>query len=118
MPIEKGQVLNPHGRRSGTEALQKVRKAIEKGIEGMRRGGKGKPIGVVVLAEQIRDALEADPIRTLKALASYMPKDLTVDVVDNRQADAMTDGDLASLIAQGAARQIQEENEGINSLLN
>ncbi len=111
MPFKKGDIGNPAGRNShGTDALAKVQKAISNGIKKMK-SPDGKSIGVVRLAEKITAALEADPIRTLKALSAYMPKNVQIDLNDHRQADSIPDSELAKLIAEGAARKIGEDDE-------
>lgn len=120
MPWQPGESGNPGGRGShGVEALASVQRAIKRGIREMRKGGKktGKKIGVVRLAEKITEALELDPIRTLKALSAYMPKNVSIDLTSNKEADALTDGELARLIADQAAKKIAEEPESIDELL-
>ncbi len=45
-----------------------------------------------------------DTIGTLKALARYMPKDVLIENNSSRAADAMTDAELAQVIADRAMR--------------
>lgn len=79
----------------------------------MTEGGKrkGKRIGVVRLAEKITAALEQDPIRTLKALSAYMPRNVSIDLTNTKDADALSDSELAQIIADHAARKITEGDE-------
>ena len=64
----------------------------------------GKVIGVARLAEKIAEALEQDPVRTLKDLAPLLPKDVFIETSTGR-AETMSDDELAALIASKMAEQ-------------
>lgn len=117
MPFEKGNKLGGNHRTHGLDALAKVQKAIARGIEQMKDPNTKKVIGVVRLAEKITEALEADPIRTLKALSAYMPKNVQIDLSDSRQADAIPDSELAQLIAEGAAKAMTDEADELSAIM-
>ncbi len=117
MTWRPGQSGHPGGRSShGADALRKVQKAIANGIKGMK-SPDGKSIGVARLAEKITTALELDPIRTLKALSAYMPRNISIDLEDHRKADAIPDSELARLIAEGAAKAMTDESDAVDALL-
>ena len=109
MPFENGNTHGSFPRKSGRSALDAVRSSIERGIKQMK-SKDGKRIGVVRLAEKITKALEDDPIRTLKALAAYMPKDVTIEAVNNKAAEALSDADLAKIIADEAVAKMMDDS--------
>lgn len=99
----------PKTPRSARELVNKVRIAISRGIDGMRDKDKKQVMGVARLSELIRDALEVDPIGTLKALSSYAPKDVSVESFTGKQADQLTDAELANIIATRALQRADED---------
>ena len=103
MTWQKGESGNPGGvSKAGRQAVVKVRVAISKAIDSMKDPDNPEVIGVVRLAAVITEALQENPISTLKALSSYMPKDVLVDQASSRDADKLTDAELARIIAEDA----------------
>jgi len=122
MAFQPGQSGNPGGVPvHAREAINKMRRAIARAIDMMRDSDGKKVIGVVRLAENIRDALEANTVQTMKDLSAYMPKDVLIESTSNKDADRMTDDELAAIIAQRAidrARQLEPgEPESIDDML-
>jgi predicted small metal-binding protein len=96
--------------------LRKIRTALNKGIDGL---GDASTEGTTVMGELITVALKDDVIGTLRSLAPYMPKDLNVDVNHSHAAKALTDDELADIIAQRARLKHDErviEGETIDKL--
>ena len=54
------------------------------------------------LSELLADALEDAPIKFLTMAAKYLPKEVNVDVTHTKQATALTDNELADIIAERA----------------
>lgn len=97
MPLPKGVSGNPTGSNSaaGRKMLRKIRTALNKGIDGL---GDASRDGTTAMGELITVRLKEDVIGTLKALSSYMPKDLQIDVTHSNQAKLLTDDELADRI--------------------
>ena len=106
----KGQSGNPGGKQSGKDAIHKIRKSIERGIDTMRDRDSKKVVGVVRLAENIRDALELDTVGTLKQLAPLLPKDLLIET-STGQAQSLTDDELAAIVASMTAKKLRDQAE-------
>ncbi len=99
-PGQSGNVMgSPKGAR---DALFKIRKALDKAIDDMRDPNNDKVMGVTRLAQKLTEALEKDPIRTLKSLSTLLPKDLAIDTTDHRVADSLSDEVLALIISKRA----------------
>lgn len=114
MPFVNGQVANPAGRQSGQDAaLAKLRKAIERGIDGLKGGKKGN-VGVVRLGEMITEELEAstEPSKVIKNLAPLLPKEIQIGAGTSLQA--LTDAELSDIIASRAKarRELEQTIEG------
>ena len=102
MPFKAGHVANPGGRQSGQDtALIKIRKAIERGIDGLR-GGKHNNVGVVRLGEMITEELElsTEPSKVIKNLAPLLPKEVSIHATTGLQE--LTDDELATIVASRA----------------
>lgn len=107
----------PKTPRNARELVNKVRTAISRAIDGLD-DGKGK-IGVARLSELIKASLERDPVGTLKALAPYAPKDVTVESFNGKAAEQLTDDELANIIATRALERAKQASsqESIEDML-
>lgn len=102
MTYKPGDVGNPNGSRGsgGKAALRKIHNALNIAISGLGDAhGNG---GASEMAVLITAALKDDVIGTLKGLAPFLPKALTVDVTHTNAAAALTDDELAEIIASRA----------------
>ena len=109
MAFPKGVSGNLHGSNSaaGRKMLRKVRTALNKGINGL---GDAEANGTTAMGALITKALKKDVVGTLKALSSYMPKDLDINVQHTNAARSLTDDELADIIATRARMKHIESN--------
>ena len=111
MAFTKGQVANPlgAGKSSARRALSKIQGALDKSID-MLGIDTTAGCGATELARLITVKLKEDPIGTMKALSSILPKDLNVDVQHTNAARSLSDDELADIIATRARIKHIESN--------
>jgi len=91
----------------GGQLAQRARKAILNTFDCIERGyGDNQPR---IISEILADAFIANPLKFLDTASKLMPKDINLEVLNIAQANAMTDAELADLIAERARKRRELE---------
>jgi len=86
----------------GTELAQRVRGAVLNTFDTVERKGH-------VISDILSDAFISNPLKFLDTVSKFCPKDIAMEVTNIAQANAMTDQELADLIADRARKRRELE---------
>jgi len=110
MTYKKGTIARSSNVRyaNGRRLINKIRSSLDKAVDGL---GTASKEGATVMAELITEALREDVVGTLKGLASYLPKDVKIDINHSDQLNNLTDDELADIIASRARGRLMSEKQ-------
>ena len=90
------------------QLLNKVRNSLNMAVDGL---GDTSTDGATAMSKLITKALKEDVVGTLKALSSFFPKDINVDVTHNQSSQHLSDDELADIIATRARQRLEAAKE-------
>jgi len=88
------------------ELAQRTRAAILLGMDAVQKRGEKK-----LMSEILADAFIENPLKFLDTASKYLPKDINMDVTHTKSAQALTDDELADIIAQRARARLEDSKE-------
>lgn len=97
---------NPIGKQAkhAKQLASRTRAGILNGMDAVEKRGK-------LISEILADAFIENPLKFLDTASKYLPKDINMDVTHSKSAQALTDDELADIIAQRARQRLTDSKD-------